>query len=269
MRTQVFFRQNPIFGRRDFVDFLERDGRTNSHTARSILAYHVRKGHLLSIRRNLYAVVPDDVSKENYRVPPILLASRFTDDAVVSHHSALEYHGLAYSVHFQHEYLTKYKRTPFRFQGIRYLPMSFPHELCVAGRDHWGIETGSYGQCSIRVTNLERTMVDCLSQPSVCGGFGEVWDSLENCDYFRVERVIEYTLLLNNSTALAKVGYYLDLHRDELGVTKEHLAVLEQSVPRQPHYLDRRRRNGARLIKPWNLMVPETTLVEHSETEFV
>lgn len=269
MYSRVFFHENPVFRREDFVAFLKRDGRTNPHTCQSLLAYHVRKGHLISVQKNLYAVVPEGANKAKYRIPPILLASRFTDDAVVSHHSALEYHGLAYSVHYQQEYLTKYKRSSFSFQGIRYLPLSLPHNLCVKECENWGVETGVYGQCTVRVTNLERTMVDCLARPRVCGGFREVWDSLENCNYFRVDDLIDYALLLDNATVVAKVGYYLDTHQAELGVTDEHLSLLEQSVPRQPHYLDRRHRRGAKTIKPWNLMVPTSMLLEETEGEFV
>lgn len=53
-----------------------------------------------------------------------------------------------------------------------------------------------------------------------------VWRSLESVEFFDLDHVIEYTLLLNNATTTAKVGFYLQQHRETLMVEELHLARL-------------------------------------------
>lgn len=55
------------------------------------------------------------------------------------------------------------------------------------------------------------------------------------------------------------MGFFLEQHRQELFVEEQHLAALREDAPRQPQYLDRKREPG-RLVKGWNLIVPERVL---------
>ena len=75
-------------------------------------------------------------------------------------------------------------------------------------------------------------------------------------EFFNLDMVVEYTLLLNNATTAAKVGYYLDQHREELMVEDRHLQPLWEMRPRQAHYLDRNRRESGSLAADWNLVIP-------------
>ena len=56
-----------------------------------------------------------------------------------------------------------------------------------------------------------------------------------------------YVDLLGNATTAAKVGFYLEQHRESLMVDEQHLT----------HYLDRSRRQAGRFVADWNLVVPE------------
>ena len=53
--------------------------------------------------------------------------------------------------------------------------------------------------------------------------------------------------LLGNATTAAKVGFFLEQHREPLMVEERHLKQLNQMRSRQPHYLDRGRRESGRL----------------------
>ena len=72
--------------------------------------------------------------------------------------------------------------------------------------------------------------------------------------------VAEYALCLGNATTAAKVGFSLDQHRQTLKVEDAHLRPLRELRPRQPHYLERGRRNAGRLVADWNLVVPASVL---------
>jgi predicted transcriptional regulator of viral defense system len=108
----------------------------------------------------------------------------------------------------------------------------------------------------LRVTSLERTLVDVLDRPNLSGSWEEIWRSLESVEFFDLDKVVEYALMLENATTGAKVGFFLEQHREPLMVEDRHLKALRDLRPRQPHYLDRTKRNSGRLVSKWNLVVP-------------
>jgi predicted transcriptional regulator of viral defense system len=113
---------------------------------------------------------------------------------------------------------------------------------------------------SLRVTGLERTLVDVLDRPHHSGDWEEVWRSLESVEFFNVEEVVEYALLLGNATTIAKVGLFLDLNRETLMVEDHHLQALRDRRPVQPHYANRGSRGNGTLVADWNLLVPAEVL---------
>ncbi len=118
----------------------------------------------------------------------------------------------------------------------------------------------------LRVTSLERTLVDVLDRPDYSGGWEEVWRSLESVEFFDLEKVVEYALLLENATTASKVGFFLAQHREALMVEERHLIELRHRRPRQPHYVDRNKRSSGSLVAEWNLVVP-MEVVERSWAE--
>lgn len=108
----------------------------------------------------------------------------------------------------------------------------------------------------LRFTGLERTLVDILDRPALSGSREEIWRSLESVEFFYLDRVLEYVLLLDNATTAAKVGFFLEQHREPLMVGEQHLKVLKGIGPRKPHYLERVKRSSGVYVKPWNLVVP-------------
>lgn len=111
----------------------------------------------------------------------------------------------------------------------------------------------------MRVTTLERTLVDVLDAPQLGGGWEEIWRSLESVEFFDLDAVVEYAQKVDSSLTVARVGFFLDQHRDALMVEERHLAALRERAPRQPAYLDRKREPG-KLVAGWNLVVPGRVL---------
>jgi len=64
---------------------------------------------------------------------------------------------------------------------------------------------------------------------------------------------------LGSATTAARVGLFLEQHRERLFVEDAHLEQLARHAPQAPRYLDTTRECG-RLVKPWNLIVPERVL---------
>jgi len=102
-------------------------------------------------------------------------------------------------------------------------------------------------------------MVDVLDAPDKGGGWEEIWRSLEMVEFFDLDAVVEYTGHLGAALTAARVGFFLEQHRDALMVEEQHLEALRELTPGQPRYFDATREPG-RLISPWNLIVPERIL---------
>ena len=87
----------------------------------------------------------------------------------------------------------------------------------------------------------------------------EAWRSLSAIPLLDLRVVLEYVRLRNLATLAAKVGLFLERHKDHFSVPAPVLEELRSLRPRAPHYLDRSARG--KLVAPWNLIVP-TVLLE-------
>ena len=65
------------------------------------------------------------------------------------------------------------------------------------------LESDRFG-LDVRVTGLERTLVDVLNRPDLAGSWEEIWQSLESVEFFDLDKVLEYVFLLENATTAAK-----------------------------------------------------------------
>ena len=115
----------------------------------------------------------------------------------------------------------------------------------------------------MRVTTLERTLVDVLDRPDLGGGWEEIWRSLGAVEFFNLDQIIEYATILGNATTAAKVGFFLEQHRESLMVEDGHLARLSALRPKEPHYLERTAKTEQKLVAKWNLVVP-AALIERA-----
>ncbi len=79
---------------------------------------------------------------------------------------------------------------------------------------------------AISVTGLERTFVDVLNRPDLAGSWEEIWRSLESVEYFDLEKVASYVDFLGNATTAAKVGFFLEQHRESLMVDETYMKTL-------------------------------------------
>jgi len=259
MNKAEFLATHPVFTYEEFINYLSASVLLNVDTAKQLLNYYLKSGRILRIRRGLYAVVPPGNTPENAPVDAFLVASHVTKDAVLAYHTALEFHGKAYSVFYEFTSLSKTKIRPFTFRGTRFRGVPFPEELIKKGQENYGVVVMDRQGLDVRVTGLERTMVDVMDKPVLGGGWEEIWRSLEAVDFFDLERLIDYALILNKATTIARVGFYLEQHQEALMVTDKHLAELRKHKPKSPHYMERGRRTG-NLVTSWNLIVPEAVM---------
>ena len=247
-----------VFTHAEFVAAHTAGGRSR-HTSDGLLANHVAAGRLLRIRRGLYAVVPPGANAVAVSPDPYLVATRLREDAVVAYHAALAFHRTAYSIWSRIPYLTASRVRSFEFRGQEYVGVQAPLAVRALPDFGAGVVVRPYAGGDARVTSLERTLVDLLHSPEHGGGWEEIWRSLETVEFFDLQAIAEYTLRLGSALTAARVGFFLEQHREEWMVEGKHLEPLVRVAPAQPRYLGPDRESG-KLIRPWNLVVPEYVL---------
>jgi hypothetical protein len=71
-----------------------------------------------------------------------------------------------------------------------------------------------------------------------------------------LEEVFKYALLLGNATTIAKLGFFLETHKEEFMVSDEYLQELCKHCPAKPHYMNRNQNQLQKMMAKWNLIVP-------------
>jgi predicted transcriptional regulator of viral defense system len=256
VKIDAFFYTHPVFRHAEFVHWKAEQGAVNPRAAHKALLYYVKSGRILSVRRGVYAVIQPNVMPDQVSVDPYLLASKASNDSVLAYHTALELHGVAYSVFEQFTFLTSQKIKPFDYQGQWFQSVAFPLALKRLGDKDYGIEKLDRQGMTIQVTNLARTFVDVIDRVELSGGWEEVFRSISNMAVLDVNDVINYCLKLNSRILAAKVGFFLEQRQGAFAVSDEVLKPLLEKKPATPQSLVKHDREGGQLVKKWNLILP-------------
>jgi predicted transcriptional regulator of viral defense system len=259
IKHDKFFRDNPVFTSSDFWQYLF-SRNIGKRTQDALINYYRKTGRIINIKRGLYATVPAGSTPETFTVDPYLLASKLTPDAVISHLSVLGFFGNIYSIRNMFTYSASRPVDILAFQAHSFKGTRFPKTLVDREEEMFEVRIEERAGMNLRVTTLERALVDILDRPELCGSWEEIWRSLESIDFFDLDKVLEYVLLIGNSTTTAKVGFFLEQHREELMVEDHYLEKLGKLRPRNPHYFSRTRREPGIFVSKWNLVVPEEVL---------
>ena len=253
-----FLDRAPVFTWSELAAYLDGRGVADvGEAARRLRERWRQAGRVVAVRPDVFAVVNEGRDPARFQPMADLVATKMAPDAVVSHHSALDYWGLSYSLWFEAVYSASEPAAPTVFGAMRYRGVRFPECLIRAGNQHFGVVEESYAGGAVRVATMERTLVDILVNPDLGGSWDEIWQSLARADCIDVEMVATYCQMLDNGAALrAKVGFFLDQHRRQWGLDD---VVLSRFRPRRggpPVLLDTRPRRRSHFVEEWNLMAP-------------
>jgi predicted transcriptional regulator of viral defense system len=259
-----FFAAHPVFTRDEFADALADGKKAASGTVDSHLGVYLRAGRIGRVKRGVFFAVRPGDAVASTPIDFLLVASRLATDAVLAYHTALEAHGYAQSVFERLFFLTQHKVKTVTFRGRAFVPVASPQILQRKRLSNTlTVELERRG-LAYRVTSVERTAVDVLDRPDLAGGFEEAWRSLSAIPLLDLRAAVDYVRLRSLATLAAKVGLFLERHKDHFSVSARVLEELQSLRPRAPHYLDRSTRG--KLVPTWNLIVPAVLLEGAWET---
>ncbi len=167
----------------------------NLYTADSVLKSYKKKGLITSVRRNLYTAI--SLETGHPVCTPFEIASFVSADSYISHHSAFEYHGMANQV-FADVYVSSgTKFNDFEFDGKTFVR--------VPSKISDGVKTAG----KVRVTDVERTIIDSIKDFNKIGGLEELLRCLAMVTFSSEEKLIKYLNAYDSQFLWQKAGYIL------------------------------------------------------------
>lgn len=218
----------------------------NIKTAYSLLNRLMKKDLIKKVRKNIYSAVnpvTGQIVATRYQI-----ACAITDTAYISHHSALEYYGLANQVFYE-----VYVSSETKFNSFEYGHMTYKY---VASRMQEGI-VDAKNTTGVRITDLERTVIDSIRDYNKIGGFEELLNCLEGIHYIDESKLIEYLAIYNTQGLYQRVGYLLQHYQDEMQLSNNFIDYCKDKIGKSRRYLlnDSNVRNI--YSSEWKLMIPE------------
>jgi predicted transcriptional regulator of viral defense system len=222
----------------------------NYMTARKAVIQLVRSGFGVRVYKGLYAAIPPEYHDTGYDVDRYILASRIAGkDGFLAYHSGLEVHGVAQSSFNTVYSISRRRVRPFSFQGIEYKFIQSGH--------FFGVNDVTRDIVKVRVTDKERTILDCIRRPDLCGGLEEVIKSIEMFRLINTERLAAHLNSYGEQSLIQRAGFVLSLLKDKMGIPDDFLTGLRLSVSKKLYYLvPRMGRGTGRLDRGWNVIAP-------------
>lgn len=183
----------------------------------------VHKKILSRIERGKYA-------RANFRDEKVI-GTRLVEDGAIAYWSALNLHGLTEqfpnSVFIQ---TTKIKPSKEVF-GVNY------QFVKITPTKRTGIVKEGFGNHVYRITDIEKTMVDCFDLPQYSGGYAELIRAFSTAK-LSGSKLIEYCKAINNIAATKRMGFLAELF-DKKGL-KSFIAFAKGQIkdaynPLDPH----------------------------------
>ena len=218
----------------------------NEKTANSMLARLMDKGLVRKIKRSMYSCVnpaTGEVVASRYQI-----ACASSSTAYLSHHTAFEFHGVANQVYYELYVGSQVRFRDFEFEGITYKRIAPKIDLGIV------VPRNSEG---IRVTDLERTVVDSINDFDKIGGFEELINCLSAIHYLDEENLKVYLDAYGTQVLYQKTGFLLEHFMQELQLSQVFIDYCRRQAGRSTRYLSRDSMNDGVYNHEWRLVVPE------------
>jgi predicted transcriptional regulator of viral defense system len=201
-----------------------------------ILENLVHKGFLSRIEKGKYC-------RANFR-NEYAIGCFLAENSTVAYWSALNLHGLTEQfpnvVILQTDKLKKNKivfGTSYKFVKVADYKMA-------------GIQTQGQGNHQYRITNIEKTIVDCFDLPEYSGGYAELIRAFNQAQ-LSSDRMIEYCRKINNISIIKRIGLLSELL--EKKDMKAFIKFARQKINQKYNLFDPMGTDKGEFVNKWRL----------------
>ena len=226
----------------------------NKNTANSLLQSYLKKGYVKSVKRNLYVVM--NIAENAPVVHRCSVGSHITSSAYISHYSALSYYGFSNQVMNEVYVSSDTAFRSFEFEGLIY--------KFLKSRINEGVVTTFDG---VKITNLERTVVDGINDFDKVAGLEELLRSLSLIPFLDEIKLLKYLEIYNKQVLYQKVGYILEHFKRELNLSDNFFEICKNRIKKSVQYLSKSiHKEQLEYNSQWQMFVPKKLLSLISES---
>lgn len=213
---------------------------------RSLLAGLVEKRWIFRLVPGKYLIVPLSAGERAQYSEDWFVVGKYVvtpADYYFSHYSALAMHEM-----ISHPVNRVYISTPKRRKSKKVMGVMYQF-VYKKPQKMWGIEEAwAKATEKVNVSDLERTVIDCLENPRLCGGVSEAAQGLwAKRNELSLGKLVSYCRRLNSRAVAKRLGFLLDLfdisdekikHELQFLITKS-FTLLDPSLPAQGKYFSK------------------------------
>ena len=231
----------------------------DENAAKEILRRYKKQGLISQVRRDLY--VATDLANKVSLASKFEIAGHITPSSYLSYHAALEYHGLANQVFYELYISSGEVFNNFSFEDISYT-------FCPSK-----LQTGIVNPVTdplVRVTDLERTILDCIDRIDLSGGLEELVECFAIITYVNEDKLSYYLSQFNKQVLYQKTGFILSYFQKEMRLSDIFFEQCKAQTGKSTRYLTERQESNA-YFKEWKLCAPQNILsfLEQGGNEYV
>lgn len=221
-------------------------------SGRKVIRNLIRKGWLSRLVGGKYLFLSPERGPENLgENNAFALASKVVDSSYVGWWSAASFHG----------FTTQKPMTVFvavtKQVAARAIEGTEVRFVAVAPRKFFGFQTYDVYGRSVPISTPEKTLVDCVDRPDLCGGATEltriVYGARAEADS---AKLVEVALAMKSTALLQRLGFLIDLV--EWPLSSAHRSQLRSAIPRSRRITlgrARRRTGDIGYVADWGILV--------------
>ncbi len=237
LEAYMYLLQYPVFSTVEVEDIVAR-----GPTTYALLQRLMERGAIRRIRSGIYT--PVDLRTGRILATPFDIAAAAAQDGFLVHRAAMACHGIEPDPVKVCQVACQNRFRTFRFDGITYKPARLTHSF------------GATNYNRVRATDLERTLLDAIHQPTVFGDLALLCRCLESVTTLNEQTLLTYLEQINSPTLYSKCGYLLQRYQGSLGISATLLQILGERKSSNTRYLGSQADTDNVQISQWNLRVP-------------
>lgn len=184
--------------------------KTNLGAAKKLVSDLVKRGIVTRLKAGKFLIIPQELGSTEQYIGNWYIATREvvnSTDYYIAFYSAMHYWGMLTQPLIKIFVATPQRQIVPKEMRDK-LVFVFINEKFVWGiKEEWATKTEK-----IRISDLEKTIVDCLSHPEYCGGITEItkgiWLVKDKIDYSKLSK---YVNKYNKKVVAKRLGYILEI----------------------------------------------------------
>ena len=239
--------KRPIFRLKDVQKILG----VGKPSATNFVRKLVNRGVASRLKPGLFILVPFELGKEReYLGEPLIAAREIAGGKgyYFSHGSAMQIHQMLTQPQLLVYASVLKPRRPVHVLGAEFQFIHTPKKYFFGVTDHWATK-----EMQVKVSDLEKTVIDGLRQPEYCGGLTEVAKGLwMRRQDMNPDRLIEYAKKTGIGAVIRRLGYLMELYK--IG-TAQNIDALRHSLTETYMRLDPRLPTEGKFLSRWRLQL--------------